>query len=373
MAQAVKSAVIDLTSEDDNDDSIARAHAACEKALAAASRLKNHFESLKSPKPIVHPSPNETADFTRSRRHSLSATVPKARVHPWLENFPQPSRCETQGLKKDENNNAIPRRKSSVSGPGIPSTQLALESAVSKPVGPPTVLERAGVKKQQPREKQSATQRTDTFTIRTPRSAAISAKQNIAEACSELEEWVNKDPNLIPQQAGVSTPRRLGRPNDDLDEWSPNSNTNSKDEERKELGRMISKSPTPLAGKHGKLAANRDSSLLYTHGMTKSQGPKKRKFSGSSQSRGSPIKVARWTEGLGAHREYTPPNSAEPANKKHGDVTGNHSPGGVFPRCVYPAIKAAKAEYKQSLTEDDLTGIGKSVSLLFDATRTSYA
>lgn len=342
MAQAVKSAIIDLTGEDENDDSIARAHAARQKAFEAVSRLSNHWESLKPPKPILHQNPKESPGLTR--RNSLSTTVPKAKVLSRLGTFPQPSRSETQEPEKDEEKNAINRRNSSVPSSGNSATQPALRTAASRPRGSPTISERTGVKEQQPRETTSVNQRSDTSAIRTPRSAAISAKQNIAEAFSELEEWVNKDPDLRLQQTGISAPRRLGRPNDDLDEWSPSSDTNSKEEERMVLGRMTTNSPTPSAGKHDKLAANRDSSSLYTQGMMASQGTKKRKLSESSQSRGSPVKVARWNEGLGAHREQTPPNSAEPANKEHvHNVTGSISPASVFPRYVYPAIKAASS------------------------------
>lgn len=342
MAHAVESAIIDLTGEDEDDDSIARAHAAYQKACEAASQLSNHWESLKSPKPIVHQNPKENPDLTR--RSSLSTTVPEAKVLPPLGTFPQPSRSKTQEPRKDEKKNAINRRNSSVPSSDISATQPALWTAASKPRGSPTMLETTGVKKQQPRETTSIAQRTDTSAIRTPRSAAISAKQNIAEAYSELEEWVNKDPDLRLQQADIGTPRRLRRPNDDLDEWSPNSDTNSKEEERKVLGRMTTNSPTPLAGKHDKLAVSRDSSSLYTQGMMTSQGTKKRKLSESSQSRGSPGKVARWNEGLGAHREPTPSNSAELANKEHvHNITCINSPVGISPRCVYPAMKAANS------------------------------
>ena len=331
MAHAVESAIIDLTGEDEDDDRIARAHAAYQKACEAASQLSNHWEFLKSPKPIVHQNPKENPDLTR--RSSLSTTVPKAKVLPRLGTFPQPSRSKTQEPWKDEKKNAINRRNSSVPSSDISATQPALWTAASKPRGSPTMSERTGVKKQQPRETTSIAQRTDTSAIRTPRSAAISAKQNIAEAYSE---WVNKDPGLRLQQADISTPRRLRKLNDDLDEWLPNSDTNSKEEERKV--------PTPLAEKYDKLAVSRDSSSLYTQGMMTSQGTKKRKLSESSQSRGSPGKVARWNEGLGAHREPTPPNSAEPANKEHvHNITCINSPVGVSPRCVYPAMKAANS------------------------------
>lgn len=340
MAQAVKSAIIDLTGEDENDDSIARAHAARQKAFEAVSRLKNHWESLKPSKPIVHQNPKESPDLTR--RNSLSTTIPKAKVLSRLETFPQPSRSETQEPKKDEKEIIISRRTSSVPSSSNPATQQALRTAASRPRGSPIMLERNEVKKQQPRETTFVSQKSNTPAVRTPRSAAISAKQNIAEAFSELEEWVNKDPDLRLQQAGISTPRRPGRPNDDLDEWSPNSDTNSKEEERNVLGRMTTNSPASLAGKHDKLAANRDNSSLYTQGMMTSQGTRKRKRSESSQSRGSPVKVGRQNEGLGAHREPTPPNSADPASKGHvHNNTGRNTPAGVFTRCIHPAIRAA--------------------------------
>ena len=350
MAQAVQSTIVDLTGEDGNDDSIARANAACEKAFAAASRLTNHFESMNTPNRIAHQSPNGNADLTK--KHSLSATVPKRRVLPWVGTLPNPVKPETNGLKKDEKNDAIPRPKSSTSSIGVSTPQSALGAVASRPARSPSMSQRTDGKKQQPKETLSGTPRTDNlFTIRTPRSAAISAKQNIAEACSELEEWVNKDPNIIPQQAGFNSPRRQGRPNDDLEEWSPSPTATNKEEERNGLGRMITNSPTP--------------ELSHTRGILSSLGTKKRRFSGSSQSRGSPLKVARRDEEPSAHHHSTPLNSAEPANRKlvH-DGSGSNPPAGVVPSCVYPAIKAAKAEYKQSLTEDDLTGIAKSVSQL---------
>ena len=39
--------------------------------------------------------------------------------------------------------------------------------------------------------------------------------------------------------------------------------------------------------------------------------------------------------------------------------------GGCFPKCVYPAIKAAKEQNENSLTEHELNGIATSVSLPF--------
>ena len=363
MAQTLPGAIIDLTGEDDNDDSRERAHTACEKAVAAASRLTNHFESFKPPKPTVHQSPNKNVDSTR--KDSFQATAYKTNFLPLPGLFSNPVRSDVDKLKENGKKPAILRQTSSVPSPGVSASQSALGIGASRPARSPSISERMGGKKL-PRETTSVTPRPDTFTTRTPRSAAISAKQNIAEACSELEEWVNKDPKLILQQAGVSTPRRAGRPNDDLDEWSPNSIANSKEEERDGLDGMSTDSPTPLSGKHEDLTANGDNSLSHAQGISTSQGSRKRRFSRSSESRGSPLKVARWNEEPSARRESTLPNSAEPTDRKHvHNGTSSSSPAGVFPRCVYPAIKVAKAEYKQSLTEDDLAGIGKSVSLLF--------
>ena len=357
MAQATQSSIIDLTGGDDNDDSIARAQAAYEKASAAAFRLSHHFESLKTSKSIMHQNPRETADLTR--KDSPSATSHKKKTLPPLGTFTKPGRSEKDGLKNDEENDAIPRPNSSLSSPGVSAARSALGTAASRPVGYPSIVERTGVKKQRPRQTTSVTPTTNAFSSRTPRSAAISAKQNIAEACNKLEKWTNRDPDLIPQQAGVSTPRRLGRPNDDLDEWSPTSNIRGEEEEQKELGRITTDSPTPSGGKCDSLAASRDSSLSQTQVISTSQHAKKRKFSGSSQSRGSPVKVARLDEAPSAHYKSNPPSSEH----FHNGTDKNNS-AGVYERWVHPAIQAAKAEYKQSLTEDELTSIGKSVSLL---------
>ena len=363
MAQAVRSTIIDLTGEDDNDDSIARAHAAYEKAFAAASRLTNNFESLKTSKPNVSQNPNGNADLTPSG--SLSATVAKAETLPPLGTFPEPVRSEKDGLKKDVINNATPRRDPSFLSPGTSDARSVFGTVASRPVESTSLLEKARVKKQRPREITSVTPKTGTLTSRTPRSAAISAKQNIAEAYNELEKWVNKDPDLISLQTGVSTPKKLGRPNDDLDEWSPRSNIKGNEEEPKEMGRMITSSPTPSAGKHHNLAVNRDSGLSRTQGKLISQGATKRKLSESSQPRGSPVKVARRNEEPSAHYSSAPPFSSESANRKHvRSMIGDVSPAGVYPKCVYPALKAARAEYSQRLTEDDLTDICKRVSLL---------
>ena len=366
MAQAVRSTIIDLTGEDDNDDSIARAHAAYEKAFAAASRLTNNFESLKTSKPNVSQNPYGNAHLNTSG--SLSATVAKAETLPALpplETFPEPVRSEKDGLKKDVIHNAIPRRDSSVLSPGASATRSVFGTVASRPVESTSLLEKVGVKKQRPKKITSVTPKTGTFTSRTPRSAAISAKQNIAEAYNELEKWANKDPDLISLQTGVSTPKKLGRPNDDLDEWSPRSNIKGNEEEPEEMGVMITSSPTPSAGKHDNSAFNRDSSFSRTQGKSISQGATKRKLSESSHPRGSPFKVARRNEEPSAHYSSAPPISSESANRKHvRSMIGDGSPAGVYPKCVYPALKAARAEYSQRLTEDDLTDICKHVSLL---------
>ena len=361
MAHTMPGAVIDLTGEDDNDDSVERAHAACEKAFAAASRLTNHFESFKPPKPTVHQSPNENVDSTRN--DTFPAIASKTKFLPVPGMFSNPVRSDTDKLKENRKKPAVLRQNSSVPSPTVSAPQSALGIGVSTPARSTSISEKIGGRKQ-PRETTSVTQRPDTFTTRTPRSAAISAKQNIAEACSELEEWVNKDPKLISQQAGVSTPRRPGRLNDDLDEWSPNSIANNTEEERKGLGSIVTDSPTPLSGKLEDSTANGHNSLSRAQGMSTSLGSRKRRLSRSSESRGSPLKIARWNAEPSA-RGSTPPNLAEPTDRKHvHNGTSNNSPAGVFPKCVYPAIKVAKAEYKQSLTEDDLAGISKSVSLL---------
>lgn len=306
MAQTVHSGIVDLTGEDDddNDNSIAKASAACEKAFAAASRLTNHFESLKTASSSNH--------YKNTYEHvDLAKKTPKPLIPP--------------GVKISSN---------FARGVSFPRSALG----------------------------------ADTSNIRTPRSAAISAKQNIAETCNELEEWVNKDPNLRPHQAGVSTPRKPGRAKEDSDEWSPSPEPQNNVEERKGLGTIITYSPTPSAGKHGDLTAIVGNGLSPNQRISTSLDTKKRKYSGTSQSRDSPTKWARWNEEPSAYHDSTPPNVAEDASRQHVDHGSmNNSPAGCFPRCVYPALKAAKAGYKQSLTEDELTHIGKTVSLLLEA------
>ncbi len=363
MAQAVLSGIVDLTGEDDDESTIVRAEAACEKAFAAASRLTNHFESLKTSKSAPFKSPSEHVDLGGN-----NSITPKPLVPPKLEKFPNPPRFDTNGLNKDEETNAIPRQDYLIPSSGISFPQSVLGTVGSRPAKSPSVLERVEGNKRQPGETTSVTPATDTSTIRTPRSAAVSAKQNIAEACNELEEWVSKDPNLIPPQAGVSTPRKPGRPKRDTDEWSPNSNTKNSVEERKDVGRIITNSPIPSAGKYGTLKANDGNNLFPIKGLLTSPSTKKRKYSGSSQSRDSPVKLARWSEESSAHNNFTPLNNAQPASEKYThNGTGICTTAGCFPRCVYPALKAAKAQYKQSLTADEMNGIGKSVSLLLES------
>ena len=347
--------IIDLTGEDESSDSIARAY---QKAFAAASRLTSHFESLKTPKPAAYRNPD--ANIDPKEKNALPTSVSQ----PLIQAFPKLARSEIDGLK-DERSNATPRQNLLIPSRHSSASQPALGAATQKSARPPSKSERTVGNELQPNvSTTSFTPKTDALPVRTPRSAAISAKQNITEACSELEAWGDKDLNLMPQQANVSTLRRPGKPNDDLDEWSPSPNVKNIEEERKGLAR-VTNSPTPPVNKDEDLTIKGEKSLSYTQGMPTSLGTKKRKFSGSPQSRTSPVKVARKNEESSVHHYSTPPNSVEPANRKripHGLATG--SLAGIFPKCVYPAIKIAKGDYKESLPEDDLTRIDKSVSLL---------
>ena len=352
--------IIDLTGEDESGDSIARAY---QKAFAAASRLTSHFESLKTPKPVAYQNPDANIDTTKKNAVPTSALQPL--IPPQYRAFPKLARSEIDGLKKDEKNYASPRQDILIPSRHSSAPQPALGVAMQKPTRPPSRSEETVGNKTQPNvSTASVTPQTDFLPVRTPRSAAISAKQNITEACSELEAWRDKDLNLTPQQASISTLRRPGKPNDDLDEWSPSSNIKDIEEERKGLAR-VTNSPTPPVNKDEDLTIKGEKSLSYTQGTSTSLGTKKRKSSGSSPSRTSPVKVARLNEKSSVHHHSNPPSSAEPANRKripHGSEIG--SLAGIFPRCVYPAIKTAKGDYKESLPEDDLTRIDKSVSLL---------
>ena len=367
MAQAAQSSIVDLTGEEDNEDSIARANAACENAFAAACRLTERFESLK--KPVAYKNPKARVGLVEST--PLPAIIPKPLAQPQIGTFSNPVRLDTNGLKKDEKNNAIPPQDMTVPSSGVSFPRTALEIAASRPTKSPSTSDRVAVTKQQSRETTYVTPGPDTSIIRTPRSAAVSAKQNIAVTCNELEKWVNMDPNLIPQLAGVSTPRKPGRPKSDADEWSPSPDTKTNVEERKGLGRSISYSPTPSTGKHGDLTVNESNTLSFIKETSTTLDIKKRKYSGSSQSHNSPVKKAKCNEEPSAHNDSALRSSAKPANRMNvQDTSGNNSLAGCFPKCVYPAIKAAKAKYSHSLTEDELTGIGRSVSLLFESQAT---
>lgn len=352
MAQTAQSDIIDLTGEDDDDNGIAKAHAACEKAMAAASRLTNHFESLKTSKSVSYKSTNEHVD--PDQEDPLPAIAPKTPMLPRLGTFPSPVKFDTNGLKKDANDHTTIRQDAPGSNSRASFPQSKLGTEASRPTKYPSVLE--GIK-QQPETKTGVIPATDTSSNRIPRSAAVSAKQYIAETCNELEEWVHKDPNLIPQQTRGSTPRKQGRPRKDADEWSPSSNTKSNIAEHKGFGKVITYPPSPSLRKPKDLTIDEGHRLSPTKRGSSSPGIRKRKFSGSSQSQEPAVKLTRWDGIPDGHHDYTPPDSAKSVSKKH-----VHD--GCFPKCVYPALKAVKAEYKQSLTEDELSDIGKSVSLL---------
>lgn len=354
MPQAVQNAIVDLTGEDD-DSSIARAQAACEKAFAAASRLTNHFESLKSSKSVPYKSSNNRVN--PSEKSPLTSIASKPLIPPPLGASSKPARIETITFKTEEKSNAIPHQDPSTPNPEVLYLRSTLGTAASRPAEPQSRSVGAEGSKRQLEETASVTHVADVSTIRKPRPAAVSAKQNIAETCNELEEWVTKDPNLMPRQTSVNTPRKHGRPNKDADEWSPSPSTKSNVEERKGPGTSSTYSPTPSAGNHGESTVNEGGSLHPINGISTSLGTRKRKFSDSSQSRDLPVKSTKWNGESSAHHDSTPPNSAEFTSSKyvHDDY---------FPKCVYTALKSAKAAYKQSLTEDDLTAIEKSVSLL---------
>lgn len=355
MAQTIQSGIVDLTGEDDNDDSIARANAACEKAFKAASRLTDHFESLRTYK-----NPNDLVDL--GEEVPLPAIASKPLV-PFRFGFPNSTEFESDGIMQDERDNAVPRQGSRV--PSSNASQSALGIASPKPAKSTSYLKRVEGNKRRPKDTVSVSPEVNISTIRTPRSAAVSAKQNIAENCNELEEWVSKDPNLMPQQVGAGAPRKPGRAKRDPDEWSPNSSTKDNVEERKGLSRINTQPSTPSAGKHEDMTLHKSRSLSPIRAISTPLDTKKRKFSGSHQQHDYPLKLARLSEKPNAYHEPNPPNLAKPANSEHIINRAEQTPpGDCFPRCVYPAIKSAKAEYKQTLSDDDLTNIEKTVSLL---------
>ena len=324
MAQAVQSGtIVDLTGEDDDDNSIARANAAYEKAFAAASRLTSHFESIKTTRPLPYQTPNKSPDKEGSsgEKNTFHAISPKPLVPSRLKTFPNLARYETNGLTKGENSDGIPRQDtiprnySTNYSTNVSLPQSTLATATQKPAKSFPVLEEEERNRRQPRQITSATPRIDASNIRTPRSAALSAKQNIAETCNELEEWITKDPNLIPQQAGVSTPRKPGRPKKDSDEWSPSSNTKNTMEQRNGLGGSITTTPASSAGGSGDFAVSKDNSLSLIKGVSTSVGNKKRKLSGSSLSNESPVKSAKFDAGPGGRQGNCLPRLAESASR----------------------------------------------------------
>ena len=344
--------IVDLTGEDDDDNSAAtRVKAVYEEAVAMASRMTSHFESTKTTRPLPYQNPNKSPDKqgSSSEKDTLHAISPKPLVHSRLKTFPNLARHETTGLT-NENSDSTPQQSttpqkyspncsSNVSLPHFPPATVAQKPAKSFPV-----LEEEEKNRPQPRQITSATPRNGASSIRTPRSAALSAKQNIAETCNELEEWITKDPNLIPPQAGVGTPRKPGRPKKDSDEWSPSSNTKNVME----------------------LAVSKDDNLSPSRGLSTLVGNKKRKLSGSSLSNDSPVKTAKLNAEPGGRQDNCLPRLAESASKSfYTKEYVTKSLAGCFPKCVYPAIKAAKAQYQDCLTEDELNGIANSVSFPF--------
>ena len=367
--------IVDLTGEDDDDNSAAtRDKAVFKEAFAEASRFTSHFESTKTTRPLPYQNPNKSPDKQGSsgEKNTLHAISPKPLLHSRLKTFPNLARYETNGLTKYENNDGIPQQSTipqkhstnystNVSLPQFPPATVAQKPAKSFPV-----LEEEEKNRPQPRQITSATPRNGASSIRTPRSAALSAKQNIAETCNELEEWITKDPNLIPQQAGVSTPRKPGRPKKDSDEWSPSSNTKNVMEQQNGLGGSITITSALSAGGSGDLAVSKDDNLSPSRGLSTLVGNKKRKLSGSSLSNESPVKTAKLNAEPGGRQDNYLPRLAESASRSfYTKEFVTKSLAGCFPKCVYPAIKAAKAQYQDCLTEDELNGIANSVSFPF--------
>ena len=377
MAQAVQSGtIVDLTGEDDDDNSITstRAKAVFEEAVAQASRLSSLFESNQTTRPLPYQNPSKSPDKQgfSGEKNTFHASSAKTPVHPRLKTFPNFARYETNGLTKDESRDGIPRQgttprkyttnySTNVSLPHFPPATASQKPAKSFPV-----LEEEERNRRQPSQLTSATPRNGASNIRTPRSAALSAKQNIAETCNELEEWITKDPNLLPQQAGANTPRKPGRPKKDSDEWSPGSNTKNIMEQQNGLGGSITTTPAVRAGESRDLAVSEDNKLSLSKGISTLAGNKKRKFSGSSLSNDSPVKSARLNAEPGGRQGNCLPRLAESASRSM--YTKEYVTvllGGCFPKCVYPAIKAAKEQYANSLTEGELNEIANSVSFPF--------
>ena len=293
--------IVDLTGEDDYDNSAKSAKAVFEEAVAKASRLTSHFESTKTTRPLPYQNPNISPDKKGSsdEKNTFHAIPPKPLVHSRLKTSPNLARYETNGLTKDESRDGIPRQgtilrnhstsySNNVSLPHFPPATATQKPAKSFPV-----FEEEEKNRRQPGQIISATPRNDASNIRTPRSAALSAKQNIAETCNELEEWITKDPNLLPQQAGDSTPRKPGRPKKDSDEWSPSSNTKNIVEQQNGRGGSITTTPAVSAGESGDFAVSKDNKLSVSKGVSTLVGNKKRKLSGSSLSNDSPVKSAK--------------------------------------------------------------------------------
>ena len=374
MAQVVQNGTIDLTGEDDDDNCTTRANSVYEEAVAKASRLTSLFESNKTTRPLPYQNPSKSPDKQGSsgEKNTFHASSPKPLAHSRLKTFPNLARYESNGLTKDENRDGIPRqgtipRKYSTNcSTNVWFPQSPLATATQKPAKPFPVLEEEEENRRQPRQITFATPRNGASNIRTPRSAALSAKQNIAETCNELEEWITKDPDLLPQQAAFSTPKRPGRPKKDSDEWSPSSNTKNIMEQQNGLGGSITITSALSARGSGDLAVSKDDNLALSKGVSTLVGNKKRKLSGSSLSNDSPVKSAKLNAEPGGRQGNCLPRLAESASRSmYTKEYVTNLLGGCFPKCVYPAIKAAKEQYKNSLTEDELNGIANSVSFPF--------
>ena len=371
MANAVQSGtIVDLTGEDDHENSTTSAKAIFEDAVAKASQITSLFESNTITRPLPYQSPNKNPDKQGSsgEKNTFHASSPRPLVHSRLKTFPNLARYETNGLTKDESRDGIPRQgtipqklstnySTNVSLPHFPPATATPKPAKSFPV-----FEEEEQNRQQPKQITSATLINGASHIRTPRSAALSAKQNIAETCNELEEWIHKDPNLIPKQAGMSTPRKPGRPKKDSDEWSPSSNTKNIMEQQNGLGGSTTTTTAVPAGESGDLAISNDKKLSFSKGVSTLVGNKKRKLSESSLSKDSPVKSAKLNAEPSGRQGNCLPRLAESASRSmYTKEYVTNFLGGCFPKCVYPAIKAAKEQYKNSLTENELNGIANSV------------
>lgn len=414
--------VVDLTGDGEQNENHQRLDPAVSRAFAEAARLTSHFDSWSS---RSKPSSSDNID---PREKILTPTL--AARPPRLGIFGKTGRPAIKSFQKPENNIAGSGRDSPAFSTGsvvFPTTPGAFEPVTK----PPSNTRGSGVKQNKPLETQSAPHRANTSAVRTPRTAAVFAKQNITETCNEMEEWMNRDPKLVPQQAAITTPRKHGRPKKDPDEWSPKSHVSHSIGTPKGLLSVLDyQTPTTGVDTHGSLPVSEYKSLPPAEIVWGHNFARKRKYSDTLQSRQPSAKQVK-SEHIPASSQISNPTTrdrflntelgSDTRHRSHGShnserltldssflkpaafveevgkvtslplhspkkagqdaqqfisetsvdpalTTDSHSAiDDILDTVVYPSIKKLKKRHRDSLAQGELNDIGKDVSFFSDS------